>query len=171
VTLFNEFSSSGAIVNPPTAGQFSCGAPFEGEQEPEGVAIDASGDVWITSGQGFTKESKSPIPACSGKGGGIDPLPEGVGGDIAIDGDGNAWMVNGALSEFSNSGEPISPSKGYKIPIVPNSIAPDGSGNLWVRGGEGVNLTDTLVEMIGASAPVVTPIATAVKNNALGSRP
>src|SRR3984957_5015683 len=81
-SLFNEFSPSGAIVNPPTAGQFSCGAPFEGEQQPEGVAIDASGSVWITSGQGFTKESKSPIPACSGKGGGINPAGEGVGGDI-----------------------------------------------------------------------------------------
>src|SRR3984957_10868295 len=81
-TLFNEFSPSGAIVNPPTAGQFSCGAPFEGEQQPEGVAIDASDSVWITSGQGFTKESKSPIPACSGKGGGINPAGEGVGGDI-----------------------------------------------------------------------------------------
>jgi hypothetical protein len=170
-TLFNEFSMSGAIVNPPTAGQFSCGAPFEPEQEPEGVAIDASGDVWISSGQGFTKESKSPIPACSGKGGGIDPPPEGVGGDIALDGDGNAWVVNGALAEFSNSGEPISPSNGYKILIVPNSISPDGSGNLWVRGGKGANLTDTLVEMIGASAPVVTPIAAGVKNNTLGSRP
>jgi Chitobiase/beta-hexosaminidase C-terminal domain len=118
-TLFNEFSPSGLIVNPPTAGQFSCGAPFEGEQQPEGVAIDASGDVWITSGQGFTKESKSPIPACSGKGGGINPVGEGVGGDIAIDGDGNAWVVNGALAEFSNSGVPISPSTGYKIPIIP----------------------------------------------------
>src|ERR1700722_19907603 len=164
-TLFNEFSPSGAIVNPSPAGQFSCGAPFEGEQQPEGVAIDASGAVWITSGQGFTKESKSPIPACSGKGGGINPPPEGAGRDIALDGDGNVWVVNGALAEFSNSGVPISLSTGYKIQIVPNSIAPDGSGNLWVRGGKGANLTDTLVEMIGASAPVVTPIATGVKNN------
>jgi hypothetical protein len=170
-TLFNEFSPSGAIVNPPTAGQFSCGAPFEGEQQPEGVAIDASGAVWITSGQGFTKESKSPIPACSGKGGGINPVGEGVGGDIAIDGDGNAWVVNGALAEFSNFGVPISPSTGYKIPIIPNTVAPDGSGNLWVRGAAGDNFTDTLVEMIGASAPVVTPIAAGVKSNTLGSRP
>jgi hypothetical protein len=170
-TLFNEFSPSGAIVNPPTVGQFSCGAQFEDENPAEGVAIDASGDVWITNGQGFTKESKSPIPACSGKGGGINPIPEGVGGDIAIDGDGNAWVVNGVLAEFSNSGVPISPSTGYKTQIVPNSIAPDGSGNLWVRGGEGVNLADTLVEMIGVSAPVVTPIAAGVKNNTLGTRP
>jgi hypothetical protein len=175
-TLFNEFSPSGLIVTPPTAGQFSCGALFEGEQQPEGVAIDASGDIWITSGQGFTKESKLPIPACSGKGGGIDPPPEGAGGDIAIDGDGNAWVVSGTvlnvvLAEFSNSGVPISPSTGYKIPIIPESIALDGSGNLWVRGGVGVNQTDTLVEMIGASGPVVTPIAAGVKNNTLGTRP
>jgi ligand-binding sensor domain-containing protein len=60
--LFNGFSMSGAIVNPPMAGQFSCGAPFEPEQEPEGVAIDASGDVWITSGQGFTKDRNHLYP-------------------------------------------------------------------------------------------------------------
>ena len=171
-TIFNEFSMSGTIVNPPTAGQFSCGAPFEPEQQPEGVAIDASGDVWITSGQGFTKESKSPIPACSGKGGGIDPPPEGVGGDIAIDGDGNAWVVNGALAEFSSSGMPISPSTGYKGVA---GIALDGSGNLWATGSIGTPVGNfsslNIFEFIGVSAPVVTPIAAGVKNKMLGSRP
>ena len=174
--LFNEFSSSGAIVNPPTAGQFSCGAPFYAEQQPSGVAIDASGSVWITSGQGFTKESKSPIPACSGKGGGIDPAGEGAGGSIAIDGDGNVWVVGGALSEFSNSGEPISPSTGYKAPgATPASIALDGSGNLWATGTNFVTVGNffslNVLEFIGASAPVVTPISAGVKNNTLGSRP
>ena len=174
--LFNEFSSSGAIVNPPTAGQFSCGAPFLAEQQPKGVAVDASGSVWITSGQGFTKESSSPIPACSGSGGGIVPAPEGVGGDIAIDGDGNVWVVSGALSEFSNSGAPISPSTGYKAPgAVPASIALDGSGNLWATGTNGTKVGNfvslNVIELLGASAPVVTPISAGVKNNTLGSRP
>jgi Chitobiase/beta-hexosaminidase C-terminal domain len=169
--FFNEFSPAGAIINPATSGQFSCGAPFLSEQQPEGVAVDASGDIWITSGQGFTKESKSPIPACSGQGGGIIALPEGIGGDIAIDGDGNAWLVNGKLAEFSNTGSPLTPATGYNVPIIPNSIALDGSGNLWVRGGSGSAFADTLVEMIGVSAPVVTPIAAGVKNNTLGSRP
>jgi hypothetical protein len=170
-TIFHEFSDSGAPVDLSTVGQYHCGVLPGGEDLPAGIAIDASGSLWITSGIGVTKESKSPIPDCSGVGGGFEVAVEGRGGDIAVDGDGNVWVVSGALSEFSNSGESISPSKGYKIPIVPNSIAPDGSGNLWVRGGEGANLTDTLVEMIGASAPVVTPIAIGVTKNTLGSRP
>jgi hypothetical protein len=173
--FFNEFSSSGAIVNPPTAGQFSCGAAFEPEQGPAGVAIDASGDVWISSQQGFTKESKSLIPACSGQGGGINPAGEGFGGDIAIDGDGNAWVVDGALAEFSNSGVPISPSTGYGTARGAAGIALDGSGNLWATGTTGA-LEDgftslNIFEFIGISAPVVTPIATGVKNNTIASRP
>lgn len=177
-TLFNEFSSSGAIVNPPTAGQFSCGAPFLAEQQPEGVAIDASGDIWITSGQGITKEAKSPIPACSGTGGGIVPAPEGVGGDISVDGDGNVWVVSGAaaLSEFSNSGAPISPSTGYKAPgAAPAGIALDGSGNLWATGTNFTTMGNffslNVLEFIGVSAPVVTPISAGLKNNTFGSRP
>jgi sugar lactone lactonase YvrE len=182
--FFNEFSMSGALVNPPTVGQYSCGAPVLGEQEPDGVAIDAAGDVWITSGQGFTKESKSPIPPCSGQGGGIVLLPEGEGGDIAIDGDGNAWVVIGALSEFSNSGVPLSPANGYlpadlfalEVSVVfqaPN-IALDGSGNVWAVSEiyQTNNFLNYFIyEFIGASAPVVTPIAAGVKNNTIASRP
>jgi hypothetical protein len=120
-------------------------------------------------------DARMGIPACSGKGGGIDPAPEGVGGDIAIDGDGNAWMVNGALAEFSNSGAPISSSTGYKGPGAPKGIALDGSGNLWATGSIGTvvgNFTSlNIFEFIGASAPVVTPIASGVKNSTLGTRP
>jgi len=180
-SLFEEFSVSGSLLNPSTAGQFSCGALFEAEQQPNGVAIDATGNIWITSGQGVTKESKSPIPDCSGTGGGILTAPEGVGGDIAVDGDGNIWVVSGdegagSLSELSNAGAPISPPTGYKAPggfVV--AIAPDSSGNLWATGTNftqlGYYYTFNVFEFIGASAPVVTPIATGVKNNTLGSRP
>jgi ligand-binding sensor domain-containing protein len=179
-SIFEEFSTAGTLVNPPTSGQFSCGAPFKYEQEPNGVAIDATGNIWLTSGQGVTKESKSPIPNCSGIGGGIVTAPEGVGGDIAVDGDGNIWVVSGdlgggSLSELSNAGSPISPPTGYQAPgLSVIGIAPDGSGNLWAKGTNFTQLgfyTFNVIEFIGASAPVVTPIATGVKNNTLGSRP
>jgi len=49
---------------------------------------------------------------------------------------------------------------------MPNGIAVDGSGNVWVANG-----SNNAVELIGAATPVVTPIAVALANNTLGARP
>jgi hypothetical protein len=49
----------------------------------------------------------------------------------------------------------------------PAAIAIDGSGNVWVT-----NTGDSsLTEFVGAAAPVVTPLAAAVKNNNQGGQP
>ncbi|MGA9242069.1 MAG: chitobiase/beta-hexosaminidase C-terminal domain-containing protein [Silvibacterium sp.] len=193
--FFAEFSSSGAAINPPTLGQYSCGAFPNAEAETEGVAIDASGSLWLVNSEGFVKEGVAPIPPCSGAGGGFVYQIEDRGGDVAIDGDGNAWVISGVggigtLSEFSNSGAPISPSNGFVgIPYEPITLngfatvsfvdlAPDSSGNLWViqqlyTGDYSHQMPYTLYakEFIGISAPVVTPLSAGVKNHTLGSRP
>jgi hypothetical protein len=193
--FFYEFSSSGAAINPPTLGKYSCGVAPGGEDETEGVALDASGDLWSVGSEGFAKESTTPIPPCSGTGGGFVYQIEDRGGDVAIDGDGNAWIIsgsggNGTLSEFSNSGSPISPSNGFVgIPYEPITLngyavvsfadlAPDSSGNLWViqqlyTGDYSHQMPYTFYakEFIGISAPVVTPLSAGVKNHTLGSRP
>ena len=87
---------------------------------------------------------------------------------VAVDGAGNIWVANigATISEFSNNGVAISPSTGYSLgPHYLNAIAVDGSGNVWVT-------TDAaVVVFVGAATPVVTPIATGVKNNTLGTRP
>jgi len=193
--FFAEFSSSGAAINPPTLGQYSCGALPVTEQLTEGAAIDASGILWLVDSAGFVKESVAPIPPCSGTGGGFVYQIEDRGGDVAMDGDGNAWIIsgnggNGTLSEFSNSGVPISPSKGFVgIPYEPLTLngyavvcfvdlAPDSSGNLWViqqlyTGDYSHQMPYTFYvkEFIGISAPVVTPLSAGIKNHTLGSRP
>jgi len=193
--FFAEFSSSGAAINPPTLGQYSCGAlPFT-EQLTEGAAIDASGSLWLVDSAGFVKESVAAIPPCSGTGGGFVYQIEDRGGDVAIDGDGNAWTISGGggtgnLSEFSNSGVPISPSNGFVgIPYEPLTLngfavvsfvdlAPDSSGNVWViqqlyTGDYSHQMPYTFYakEFIGISAPVVTPLSAGIKNHTLGSRP
>jgi len=180
-SFFSEFSNTGAAIVPPAIGQFGCGALPTSDGGPQDMALDAAGNLWLTSGQGVRKESKSPVPDCSGTGGGIETFIECYGGSIAIDGDGNVWVLSFAggpvdLSELANSGAPISPSTGYRAPgAVPAAIALDGSGNLWATGSNftPVGNFDSLniLEFIGASAPVVTPIASGVKNNTIGSRP
>ena len=183
---------------------------------PFGIAIDGTGNVWISnqSGNSLTELSSSgaPISPFAGyTGGGLD-VPD----SIAIDGGGNVWAVNAgnsALSKFSNAGLALSPSFGFVGGGLarPECLAIDGAGNVWVASSVGNSLSDfansgavltpsgftstgvnepdgiaidssgdiwltnaadsVLVEFVGAAAPVVTPMAQAVKNNALGARP
>jgi hypothetical protein len=98
------------------------------------------------------------------------------GGGIAIDGADNAWVTDitsTAVRGLSNSGSPISGTFGYNAGVLLNPVflALDGSGDIWVADeSQGTNSGFGLSELIGAAVPVVTPIATGVKNNTLGSR-
>jgi hypothetical protein len=118
----------------------------------------------------------------------------------AIDGAGNLWVADrgspyssaelfGGVSEFSNSGLPISGANGYmgtgfydspyNFPAAvadPAGIAIDGSGDIWVANGNGA--PSFVTEFIGAGTPVITPIVaglpatpTANGTSNLGTRP
>jgi DNA-binding beta-propeller fold protein YncE len=93
---------------------------------------------------------------------------------LAIDGNSNVWVANDTgttVSEFNNSGSPMSGSSGYSLGIgsgTENGIAVDGSGNVWVANSRSA---PQLVELVGAAAPVVTPLAAGVANNKLGTLP
>ena len=73
------------------------------------------------------------------------------------------------LSELSNTGTLLSGSTGYLVTGLDNpiSLAIDGSGNVWVTNANGNSLT----EVVGAAAPVVTPLAAAVANGTIAIRP
>jgi hypothetical protein len=90
--------------------------------------------------------------------------------DVAIDGAGNAWVVNynNSLTEISSAGAILSGTKGYTSGGLntPTSVAVDGSGNVWAA-----NYFYTVSEIIGVATPVVTPISVGVKNSTLGTRP
>jgi DNA-binding beta-propeller fold protein YncE len=91
--------------------------------------------------------------------------------DLAIDGTGNVWVANApgnSVSEFNSNGTAISGPAGYTANGLyePTNIAIDCSGNVWVA-----ESNYYLSELIGAASPVVTPLATAVKNNTVATRP
>jgi PKD repeat protein len=133
---------------------------------PSQVAVDAGGNVWVTSpgANNVAKISNGYVPTISG-GGLSGPYI------IAVDGGGNLWVSSSgtqSVVEFSNSGTAESGASGYRgadqVTIL--GVAVDGSGNVWTtHGGSSIN------EIIGAATPVVTPLSVGVRDNKLGTRP
>jgi PKD repeat protein len=149
---------------------FTIGIEFTGGGicEPTGIAIDASGDAWITNQTGgtvcsgddtfgsVTKLSSAGVFLSGAKGytGNGIRSPEG----IAIDLSGNAWVTTiGYAVEMSNSGSPLSGTCaagelcGYTTPNITlcgmSQIAIDASGNAWLPTNE--------VSTAGICGPVI----------------
>lgn len=160
----SKFSNGGAAISG------SSGYTGGGISSPNRIALDGLGNIWIANEENtlseFSMSGLALSPSSGYTGGGLSGPRF-----LVIDGAGHVWLSNRAgVSEFANDGTPISPSTGYTGAGIsgPAGIAVDGSGNVWVAN-EFNN--STLTEIVGAAAPLVTPLATAVKNNQLGQRP
>jgi hypothetical protein len=169
-----EFSNSGTVLSGTTG--YSTPLLYS-----SGIAIDSNGSVWIagldinSDVYEIIKYSQAGILLAS------YPLNITDSGDnepsaIALDGAGNIWNANESgvsyagtpgLSELSSSGSFISGPGGYtgggQI-SVPTSLAIDSSGDVWVTNGTEFcygsrSYCRTVVELIGAAVPVITPIA------------
>jgi len=141
-----ELSTSGTVLSDSGNGPYTAGLSF-----PYNVAIDGSGDAWITNGSNSVTKLSSSGAVLSGSGSG----PYAAGGylnspvAIAIDGSGNAWIVseqNSSVVELSNSGVVLSNSGngaytggGMDYPIA---IAIDGSGNACISSFQGKTITE-----------------------------
>lgn len=152
----SEFSNSGVPISPSSG--YADGLLF-----PAGTAIDASGNVWVNTQTGLCELSNEGVLLSS------SGCTAGVGSYfyLAVDGAGDLWSTT---IEFSRAGMLISPPGGYRLsqPGDWSAMAVDSSGNLWVASGPDGRL---IAEIVGAAAPVMTPLAAAVKNNKLGQRP
>jgi hypothetical protein len=177
-----------AFDNPMTVSKFSktgtalSGTGFSGGglNGCAGIAIDALGNAWVTntSTNTLTELSNSGTPSSGSpySGGGLD-YPSA----IAVDGDGNFWISNwrnSSISEFSSTGTAITPTLGYYDGLedgASGDITVDASGNVWTSGWDGYisgeSETGAITETVGIAAPTITPIALALKNQAIGTRP
>jgi streptogramin lyase len=157
-----KFTSAGAVVASYTAGP---------QDLTWGVAIDSAAHVWLSdSGNNSVTELNSTGTLVANYTGGGLSTPQG----LAVDGLGNVWMANNtgkSVTELNNSGAAFSPSTGFIGGAMssPFSLAIDGSGNVWVS--NNATGSNSVTEIVGAAAPVVTPLALAVKNKTLGTRP
>lgn len=115
---------------------FTVGLVFTGGASPKSIAIDASGNVWITNSSGFSVTELSSLGApLSPAGGYTSPEMRGPS-SIAIDSLGNAWVTNvgsSSVTKLSPSGIALSGSTGFTGGLSgPSSIAIDASDNVWV---------------------------------------
>ncbi|MFC6644396.1 hypothetical protein ACFQBQ_02065 [Granulicella cerasi] len=183
-TCLAEFDKSGNVLSG-TAGFNGGGMAYN---TYGGIAFDHSGNVWVPSTNGALSVNKAGvISEFTSTGTAITSSAGYTSGGIfnptglAIDGIGNVWVTNGdstspptttkaRLSVISSVGAGVSPTTGYMqgtLGALPYAPAIDPSGNVWIP----ESTTSTVYQVIGAAAPVVTPLAAAVKNNQLGVRP
>jgi streptogramin lyase len=127
-----------------------------GMDGPTAMGLDGAGNVWAVSYNGALSAfapGGSPIFATGITGYGLD---ESYG--LTIDGNGNVWATNeessginnglGTVSEFSNSGQPLSGSQGYDAGGIyyPEALAADSDGSVWVA-----NYGDSSVSHLSSS--------------------
>jgi hypothetical protein len=147
-----------------------------GLDHPLSIALDSSGNAWVAdyySGVIEINNLGNIVSGTSGITGGGFAGSDGV----AIDGAGNVWVSNltsFAITEVSNSGAILSGANGYTISSTggSNDVAVDGSGDVWATS------FPSVVEIIGAATPVITPIVAGLPStltvdgtSSLGTRP
>lgn len=125
-----ELSSSGSVLSGPD------GYVSDNLFQPYQIAIDGSGNAWVTESDNntFTEFSNSGA-VLSGTAGYQSDFY--YPGGIAIDSEGNAWSAgipfsgSTSLEKLSNGGIILGDYTGGGL-VSPQGVAIDGSGNVWV---------------------------------------
>jgi len=115
---------------------------------PEGIAVDGSGNIWVTNYQGDSISQFGPVgnslsPSTGDKATGLDGPTS-----IAIDVYGNAWVVNkasasvtnfNAQGQFSDLPPPYYTNAGLNQPY---GIAVDPTSHIWIANNGGNSLSE-----------------------------
>jgi hypothetical protein len=162
VSLYN---SAGTLIT-------TTAASLGGLNKPEGMLTDMSGNFWATNEGGSTISEISATGTAVSTNGYTTSGSANISGDF--DGSGNYFC--GGSTSTSTPGVYELNSTGTQVAVItPVSIvtgggaayneyfAADPSGNLWVSGNK------VVYEMIGLSAPKITPIVTATFSGKTGT--
>lgn len=127
---------------PTTPNDWTLGLNFTGGglSLPQGMAVDAAGNVWIAN-NGTATNSASSVTELSSNGAFLSGATGYTGGGmtrvlgIAIDPAGNVWVSgSGQVVKLSSTGAILSGTNGFTGGGLnsPRGIAIDGNGNAWV---------------------------------------
>jgi streptogramin lyase len=134
----------------PTPNDFTIAVTYTGGgmNDPLGLAIDSSGDVWTTNTNGGANSLSefSPVGVAISNTGGFTGGGLYTPYGIAIDSTGKVWVVNSGnntLSEFNPSGTPDSATAFSGGGLAsPTNICIDAGGDLWIANGFANNVSE-----------------------------
>ncbi len=178
-----KLSGAGAVLSGTGSGFAGAGL-----DAPAGVAIDATGHVFVVNTTYAVNAPSISKFNNNGTAANASAYPTGTKGfeNIpAIDGAGTIWSVvcgpncigsgTDYVVHIAADGTVLTPAAGivHSSFNTPQAVAIDASGNLWIGNSAGqANATPgTVTQFIGIASPVKTPIQSALKSSLLGQRP
>lgn len=173
-TANQPFESPAPLSSAP--GDWTLAITFTGGglNEPNAVAVDAQGNVWVgdyTRAEASGSDLAGAVSKFAPNGVALSGTTGYTGGGLyevyalAVDTAGNAWVTNqespanvnskrGSITKLGPDGAFLSPSSGYTGGGInfPESIAIDGAGNAWIGNFAGASVTELAADG-GARSP------------------
>jgi len=143
--LFALVSATGAAyattATQPTSWTIAINYTGGGLNHPEGIAVDAGGNIWVPNA-GTSQATSNvtllyPTGATQAGGNGIQSAHINQPSAVALDAGGHAWITNNgdsSIAEIGAGGSSISSYSGNGL-SSPSGLAFDPSGNIWVSNG------------------------------------